>query len=75
MTAPCRGRGAVSAAHGHGGKLMAEGLRFRQTLSHMTTLHRLGVLVPFVGSGMSLPTCTGWVKFLTKLAESAGVDM
>jgi hypothetical protein len=54
---------------------MAEGLRFRQTLSHMTTLHRLGVLVPFVGSGMSLPTCTGWIKFLTKLAESAGVDI
>jgi hypothetical protein len=50
-------------------------LEFKDVLSTLVMLYRQGVLVPFIGSGMSLPTCTTWVEFLRKLAEEAGIEI
>ena len=35
-------------------------------LSHLVILHQRGVLVPFIGSGMSRPLCTSWPIFLSR---------
>jgi hypothetical protein len=48
---------------------------FQDILSHIAALYRLGVLAPFIGSGMSLPACTNWLEFLKKLAKEAKVDI
>ena len=33
-----------------------------------------GRLVPFIGSGMSIPTCTSWGNFVRKLEEQCGIE-
>lgn len=45
------------------------GLEFQSVLTHLVSLQRRGVLVPFIGVGMSLPTCSNWQDFLTRLAS------
>ena len=43
-------------------------------LPNLVTLYQRGLLVPFIGSGMSRPTCTSWNIFLATLAHQAGMD-
>ena len=43
-------------------------------LAHLAALYRRGVLVPFIGSGMSRPLCTSWPIFLRKLAQLSEVE-
>jgi SIR2-like domain len=40
-------------------------------LPQMVVAYRRGLLVPFIGSGMSAPTCAGWPAFLLALAREA----
>ncbi len=40
-------------------------------LPQLLTNYRRGVLVPFIGSGMSMPACAGWIPFLLDLAQRA----
>jgi hypothetical protein len=54
-------------------KCVGAELQFSDVLSDLVVLYRQGVLVPFIGSGMSLPTCTNWLQFLKKLATNAGL--
>ncbi|NMO22899.1 hypothetical protein HPC49_46040 [Pyxidicoccus fallax] len=50
-------------------------MTFDDILPHLVATYRRGLLVPFTGSGMSVPACTSWVKLLTGLATIAGVDI
>jgi hypothetical protein len=43
-------------------------------LPNLASLYHRGLLVPFIGSGMSRPACTSWNTFLEKLARQAGMD-
>ncbi|HYH94706.1 SIR2 family protein [Hyalangium sp.] len=47
--------------------------RFDDILPYLASAYRRGVLVPFIGSGMSVPTCTGWKAFILRLADEAGI--
>src|SRR5262245_51263012 len=53
----------------------ASSVNFSDVLPHLVDAHRRGVLVPFLGSGMSRPACEGWPTFLRKLAIEAGVPL
>lgn len=46
---------------------------FDDILSYLASAYRRGVLVPFIGSGMSVGACTSWQAFLEKLAVEAGL--
>jgi len=48
-------------------------ISFPDAVSYLATLYDMGVLVPFIGSGMSMLTCTDWQTFLKKLAGGAGI--
>ncbi|MCU7549835.1 SIR2 family protein [Chitinophagaceae bacterium LB-8] len=48
-------------------------LEFKDVVSHIAALYRQGILVPFIGSGMSRPTCTDWTQFIKKIAKEAGI--
>lgn len=48
-------------------------LEFDEVLPHIVTFYRKGLLAPFIGSGMSRPTCTSWTAMLSKLAEETGL--
>ncbi|OJT22942.1 hypothetical protein BO221_18765 [Archangium sp. Cb G35] len=50
-------------------------MTFDDILPFLASAYRRGVLVPFIGSGMSIPACTGWLEFLTRLADAAGVPV
>ena len=50
-------------------------LGFQDVLSHLVTLYRRNILVPFIGSGMSLPACAKWLDFLKSLATEVGVKI
>jgi hypothetical protein len=50
-------------------------LGFDDILPYLASAYRRGVLVPFIGSGMSRRTCTGWLEFLRRLADEAGVEV
>ncbi|HZH16668.1 MAG TPA: SIR2 family protein [Archangium sp.] len=50
-------------------------MTFDDILPFLASAYRRGVLVPFIGSGMSIPACTGWLDFLTQLADAAGVPV
>ncbi len=39
----------------------------------MTILHRRGSLVPFIGAGMSVPSCTLWDDFIQNLERKARI--
>ncbi|HEX8436263.1 SIR2 family protein [Archangium sp.] len=54
---------------------MRESMTFDDILPHLVDGYRRGVLVPFIGSGMSRPVCTDWLSFLVKLADEAGVEV
>jgi hypothetical protein len=41
-------------------------------LPRLLVNYRRGVLVPFIGSGMSRPACTSWPVFVDQLAAAAG---
>lgn len=43
-------------------------LNFSQALPQLAALYRQGLLVPFLGSGMSINVCGTWDQLLTKLA-------
>jgi len=47
-------------------------LTFEQMLPRLTAAYERGLLVPFIGAGMSVPVCTGWETFITKLERAAG---
>ncbi len=49
--------------------------RFDDILPYLASAYRRGVLVPFIGSGMSVPSCAGWVRFLVGLAGEAGITV
>lgn len=49
--------------------------RFDDILPYLASAYRRGVLVPFIGSGMSVPACTGWKAFVLQLAGAAGMDV
>jgi hypothetical protein len=55
-------------------KFPSNELDFQHVMPHLELLYRRGALVPFIGSGMSFPECTGWVKFIERLAVEAEVD-
>ena len=42
-------------------------------LTSLCTAYNLGRLVPFIGSGMSMPTCVSWKKFIEKLEGQCGI--
>ena len=44
-------------------------------LAHLAALYQRGVLVPFIGSGMSRPLCTSWPIFLRRLAQFSEVEI
>src|SRR5258708_474216 len=50
-------------------------LRSADVLAHLAALHQRGVLVPFIGSGMSRPFCTSWPTFLKRLAQFSAVEL
>jgi hypothetical protein len=50
-------------------------MKFEDILPHLVSTYRRGLLVPFIGSGMSVPTCTSWVKLLIELATIAEVEI
>lgn len=50
-------------------------LGFDDILPYLVSAYRRGVLVPFIGSGMSRRTCTGWLDFLVRLAKEAEVEV
>ncbi len=52
---------------------MSNLLNFQDVSSHLAALYREGRLTPFLGLGMSLPTCTDWKSFLAQLAMQAGM--
>lgn len=43
-------------------------------IPNLVALYQRGLLVPFIGSGMSRPTCTDWLTFLLRLARIAKMD-
>lgn len=50
-------------------------IEFSTVLPSLISLYRMGTLVPFIGSGMSRDTCTGWTEFLTRLAKETGIAL
>jgi SIR2-like domain len=48
-------------------------LSFADILPRLEAQYRLGLLVPFTGSGVSRPTCTNWEAFVNGLTSAAGV--
>ncbi len=45
---------------------------FDRTLERLVAAYEKGRLVPFIGAGMSVPTCPGWAQFITSLERTAG---
>jgi hypothetical protein len=50
-------------------------LSFWEILSHLAMLQRQGVLVPLIGSGMSVPACVAWKPFVISLAAKLKVPI
>ncbi|HEU0015362.1 MAG TPA: SIR2 family protein [Longimicrobium sp.] len=48
-------------------------MEFLEALPRLAAAHDQGVLVPFLGAGMSRPTCPDWAALITRLEEQAGV--
>ncbi|HTV21075.1 MAG TPA: SIR2 family protein [Polyangiaceae bacterium] len=53
---------------------MATDRDFETYLPHLLSRYQTGKLVPFVGSGLSVPVCTGWAEFVRRLSSSARLD-
>jgi SIR2-like domain len=54
---------------------MSKPTSFWDILSHLSMLQRRGLLVPFIGSGMSLPACRSWQPFVVGLADAVGTPV
>ena len=54
---------------------MPASLTFWKILPHLAMLQRRGVLVPFIGSGMSFPACRFWQPFVVRLAVGLSVPV
>lgn len=48
-------------------------MRFDEALPRLGAAYDQGVLVPFVGAGMSVDACPGWGDFITGLEKQAGI--
>jgi hypothetical protein len=48
-----------------------DAMAIEAALPQLLTNYRRGVLVPFIGSGMSRPACAGWIPFRLALAQRA----
>lgn len=48
-------------------------LQFKHIIPHITSLYRQGLLVPFIGSGMSIGICTNWQEFISKLSKEVDI--
>jgi SIR2-like protein len=53
--------------------MKTEGIPVDDALPRLSSLYQRGVLVPFIGSGMSVPVCCGWDAFISALTKSIGV--
>lgn len=49
-------------------------MQFDAALPRLAAAYDQGVLVPFLGAGMSRPACPDWVGLISALEEQAGVD-
>lgn len=49
-------------------------MRFDEALPRLAAAYDQGVLVPFLGAGMSLPACPSWTGLITGLEEKCGID-
>ena len=49
--------------------------KFRDIITRLAVLYRQGLLVPFIGSGMSAPSCATWQPFIENLAGSLGIQL
>ena len=47
------------------------GLSFGQMLPRLVSAHDRGLLVPFLGAGMSIPALSGWSEFVDRLEDRA----
>ena len=46
---------------------------FETVLPRLAATYENGRLVPFIGAGMSRPTCTDWPGLVAKLESEAGI--
>ena len=49
-------------------------MRFDELLPHLVAAYERGRLVPFTGSGMSMPVCPSWEAFVERLELAVGAD-
>ncbi len=49
------------------------GMDFDDLLQRLVSTYERGTLVPFIGAGLSIPTCPGWEQFIEKLEGQAGI--
>lgn len=52
---------------------LSEGARIETVLPRLAAAYDRGLLVPFIGAGLSAPTCRLWDQFIPALEELAGV--
>jgi hypothetical protein len=50
------------------------GMRFEDVLPRLVAAYHRGLLTPFIGSGMSAPSCPTWNDFIRGLEQRAGMD-
>jgi hypothetical protein len=48
---------------------------FERALPRLVQLYERGLLVPFLGAGMSAGTCESWMRLLEKLERKAGISI
>jgi hypothetical protein len=48
-------------------------MKSAESIKVLTSLHDRGLLVPFIGSGMSMDTCVGWDSLISTLEKTAGI--
>ena len=48
-------------------------MRFEDVLPYLASAYRRSLLVPFIGSGMSVGACTNWEQFVAGLGNAAGL--
>lgn len=53
---------------------MARGISAADFFEQVAPLHGRGVLVPFVGSGLSAPACASWPDMVGALEDAAGLE-
>lgn len=48
-------------------------MSFEDVLPYLASAYRRSLLVPFIGSGMSVGACTNWEQFVHALGDKAGL--